>query len=140
MRASAPRSGEAGFTLLEIMIVIGVMAILAGIAIPKLLEGRNSGYEATAIGYLKTLHNAEAGFQSRESRWAPLAELRAKNYMGADPGGYTVILTISADQATYQATATPLIQPTKMRHFFVDTTGVMRYNTGAPADAASTPL
>jgi prepilin-type N-terminal cleavage/methylation domain-containing protein len=44
-----------GFTLIEIMIVVAIIALLAAIAIPNVLRGRTSANEAAAIGNLRAL-------------------------------------------------------------------------------------
>jgi len=56
-------SKKKGFTLIELMIVIAIIAIIAAIAIPNLIEARKHGNEAAAIGALKTIGTSESLFR-----------------------------------------------------------------------------
>lgn len=49
------KRSERGFTLVEIMIVVAIIALLAAIAIPNVLRGRTTANESAAIGNLRAL-------------------------------------------------------------------------------------
>jgi prepilin-type N-terminal cleavage/methylation domain-containing protein len=53
-----------GFTLIELMIVIAIIAIIAAIAIPGLLRAKISGNETSAIGSLKAINTSQSQFHS----------------------------------------------------------------------------
>lgn len=67
-----------GFTLVEIMIVVTVIAMLAAIAIPNLLRARVNANEAKAQAILKTIASA--------------CEMYATANGGNYPGGYDDLL------------------------------------------------
>ena len=56
-----------GFTLVEIMIVVAIIALLAAIAIPNLLRARLNANEGAAIGNMHTLVTAMGSYQANQS-------------------------------------------------------------------------
>jgi type II secretion system protein G len=55
---SVPREGERGFTLIELMIVVAIIAILAGILIPNFVNARSQAQTAACESNLRAIATA----------------------------------------------------------------------------------
>jgi len=55
---------DAGFTLMELLIVISIMLILMLIAIPNMLNLKSEANETSAIESLRAIHEAEIQYQT----------------------------------------------------------------------------
>ena len=133
-----------GFTLVEIMIVVAVIALLAAIAIPNILRARHNANEASAIASLRAISTAMEGYRGAqipsEYTGATLSTLRSSSppYMDTKLGsgskqGYDFVLNIDSAQ-TYDATGTPQqYHTTGTRSFIVQEDGVIKCldNSGA---------
>jgi prepilin-type N-terminal cleavage/methylation domain-containing protein len=51
---------NAGFTLVEIMIVVAIIGLLAAIAIPNFIKARQASQRAACVANLKTMDGAKA--------------------------------------------------------------------------------
>ncbi len=134
-----------GFTLVEIMIVVAIIALLAAIAIPNLLRARHNANEAAAIAGIRTISTAEESFRAAQtppSYSADLPTLSNANppYIDAALSGATgsttarqgYFYTYTTGANTYNCLATPAVtNVTGTRIFYVDQSGVIRLNNAS---------
>ncbi len=55
---------QAGFSLIELLIVVAIILIIAAIAIPNLLRARIAANESSAVSSIRTINTAEVTYQS----------------------------------------------------------------------------
>lgn len=149
------RSAERGFTLVEIMIVVAIIALLAAIAIPNVLRGRTTANESAGIGNLRALISSLEMFRSVNNDYPVAATWVAQMYPAgvpafgppsfnlamtgqtvqgfnytytALPAGCTDVLNNCTD---YTVSAIPQTWAgTAVRSLVADSTGVVRHCVG----------
>ena len=55
---------QAGFSLIELLIVVAIILIIAAIAIPYLLRARIAANESSAVASMRTINTAELAYQT----------------------------------------------------------------------------
>ncbi len=146
---------NSGFTLVEIMIVVAIIALLAATAIPNILRGRVSANESAAIENLQALQSALEMYRSVNNVYPATNTWLAEMY-GADcnagtapdpdfgPPSFCVALAASAVQQynyTYAGAVAPaqtfslIAVPATLgssgsRSFYLDQTGLVRHCMG----------
>ncbi len=104
MSRMVKRSGR-GFTLIEMLIVIVVIAILAMIVIPRLLGAGRKAKESALRGDLQQLRNAIQQFEADCGDFpAAAADLMTAPAAGSN-GGNGIALDVGAWQGPYMRTA-----------------------------------
>jgi len=147
------RSDTRAFTLIELLIVISVIAILSGMAIPNLRSSHIAANEVGAVQAMRMIGKGMEGYKicNRGGDYGypsdytllggflpadidPLLAAGERSGFRFEGGG---------DQATYTITAVPVTYGASgVRSFYVDESGVIRCadKSGAPATAADPPL
>src|SRR5512140_337680 len=81
---------EQGFSLVELLIVVAIIAIVAAIAIPSLLTSRQAANEASAIQGCRTIGSAEIAFAATNNQqYTDVTALVTGNFLDARFGATT---------------------------------------------------
>ena len=149
-RGSPEKAEKRGYTLVEIMLAVGLIAVLAVMAIPNLQLVRRNALETSAIQGLKELSQAEelyydvfGYYTAGHDQWHDLRRvdaIDAKSYQrlsgrrGIFIRGYSVQLTNMGDYPqNYSIIAWPLETGMDLKTFFIVGDGIVR-DWGDPHD------
>jgi prepilin-type N-terminal cleavage/methylation domain-containing protein len=147
---------QAGFSLIELLIVVAIILIIAAIAVPNLLVARMSANEASAVQSLRTIQSAETAYSttypdvgfsttlaalsgssnSACSASSTQACLIDSVLASGSKSGYTITWTGDGltPSVSYNINADPNLRGASgRRSFFTNYPGVIRYNDSAPA-------
>jgi prepilin-type N-terminal cleavage/methylation domain-containing protein len=79
---------ESGFSLVELLIVVAIIAIIAAIAIPNLQTSKQAANEAGAMQGCRTIGSAEIAYASTNNQqYTEISTLVSGNYLDARFGG-----------------------------------------------------
>jgi prepilin-type N-terminal cleavage/methylation domain-containing protein len=142
-------NSKRGFTLIELMIVVAIIAVIAAISVSNLLRSRVQTNEAAAIEDVSVIVSAQISYHASHEVFADFDALTDTSdgppfldsgwVEGRNKSGYTYSIQ-APGTANFAITADP-IEPgsSGVRHFFTDASGVIRYNfnaTAGPGDPA----
>ncbi len=161
-RANGGAKAQAGFSLIELLVVVAIILIIAAVAIPNFLRSKMAANEASGVNSLRSYTTANITYNSlcpNIGYPATLADLGPG--AGQCTGGANIVdkvLGVAAPtKAGYTFTYLPIIaggtniqytihaDPTSLgitgtRGFYSDESGILRYALGAPATNTSSAL
>jgi type IV pilus assembly protein PilA len=150
------KNPRAGFSLIELLIVIAIILVIVTIAVPQYNKQMMSAHETAAIQAIQTIHAVETQYYSQFGRYAvslaelgppasgaagpAAADLISKDLTEGKKSGY--VFTVSATPTGYAVSAVPeSFNSSGRRTFYSDQTLVVRNNwSQEPATVSSTEL
>ena len=164
------RKHDKGFSLVELLIVVGIILIIAAIAIPNLIRSKMAANEASAVASIRTINFSEVVYSSTynvpnvfsadlpslgdggtagtctatfvpTSAAACLIDPALEAATAAATGKSGYYFTYVQGTGTYIVNGDPSApNSTGVRGFFSDQTVVIRANSGGAATNTSTPI
>lgn len=105
MKRFTNRGARRGFTFVELLAVVLILAVLAGVAIPMYINSRRSAAARACKANIRAIASAESAYYLRNSNWATMA-----NLLGA-PEGVAKTVLCPLDNAAYTITITTASAP-----------------------------
>lgn len=146
-----------GFTLIEIMIVVAIIAVTAALAIPNMLRSRITVNEVAAIAACRLISNACQAYYANHIPHVYPTSLSDLIKPGSDPPyiddvlagatttdmakqGYYYIYQNFPEEEQFTLNAEPKNERTGKRHFYVDQDGFITANATGMAGPNDTPV
>ncbi len=158
------RSGDKGFSLIELLIVVTIILTIVAIAIPNFLRSRIAANQASAVQSCRVVNSAQITYLAAYAQGYPsglavlgppagggqptasAAGLIDSVLAGGAKSGYTFTYTggISDGNGHYQgytlSAAPSSPNMTGTNYYFTDQTYVIRYNTSTTASSSDPPI
>jgi type IV pilus assembly protein PilE len=101
-----------GFTLIELMLVIGIVAILVAFAIPSFQDALRKSRRSDAMNTIMDIQLAQEKYRTNNARYGTNAQLGFDNPQITPDGHYSVAVSLpfatAARSSSYAITATAL--------------------------------
>ena len=68
-------SGERGFSIIELLIVVVIIGVIASLAVPALQKGIRAAENGNTFATMRTISSTQVNFYSQNTRYGRLAEI-----------------------------------------------------------------
>lgn len=100
---------QKGFTLVELVVVIAIIGILAGIAVPRFLDATASARGAKIVADMRTIQSAEMIYYAKNAKYptsqGDFADLVQGNWPGVPTGKFIIAQVLKAKGGTTEGVA-----------------------------------
>ena len=152
---------EAGFSLIELLVVVAVILIIAAVAIPNYVQSKMRANESSAVQNLRNISTAEllysstydigfstslihlsgSGINPDQNNAGTIDEVLASGTKSGYTFTYAPGPTDSLGRTqSYTINADPMSASTGQRHFYSDQSCVIRVNIAVPAGPSDPAL
>ncbi|HLK20188.1 MAG TPA: DUF2950 family protein [Bryobacteraceae bacterium] len=144
-----------GFSLVELLVVMAIIAVVLGVAIPSLQKARLNAEETMVVRELHTIGQAETQYHSQFGKYAATlrelgppvrgaadgpqaAHLIPANLASGEKNGY--MFSMTSEAGGFAVVAIPKVfGSTGRRTFYLDQDGVVHQNWGREPASADSP-
>jgi prepilin-type N-terminal cleavage/methylation domain-containing protein len=99
------KRGEAGFTLVELLIVVAILGILAGVVVFSVAGVQNDSLANACKAEASTLRTAEEAYFVKNKTYAASSVLKTDKFLGTTPA-YAEVTAANASATGYTVTWT----------------------------------
>jgi prepilin-type N-terminal cleavage/methylation domain-containing protein len=147
-------SRASGFSIIELLIALAIIAILLSIAVPMMMTARANASETVVIREVQTIHQAQVEYQSQFGDYAATltqlgppengvsgpqsAKLIPASLSSGEKDGYR--FTLTKTPSGFEVNANPRVfGKDGRRTFYIDEDGVVHQNWGPEPATSHSP-